>query len=194
MIDKVKRTLTTFQIANMLGVSDQSVSNWIDSGQLPAGRTPGGHRRVERDDLIEFIRQHHMRIPPELDVPQPTILIVDDEPEVALWISKMLSEKLPEFRILTANDGFAAGKIVTAEHPELVILDLFMPGMDGFEVCRHIKSDPQTKFIKVVALTAYPSPEAEKAIRDAGAEEYMPKPVEADRLASLVGALLRRHR
>jgi CheY-like chemotaxis protein len=69
-----------------------------------------------------------------------------------------------------------------------------MPGMDGFEVCRGIKSDPQTQSIKIIAVTAHPTPDAQKAIRDAGAEEYMPKPLDPDRLAGLIGALLARQR
>ena len=74
MNDKNRKKLTTHQISNMLGVSDQSVSNWIDAGHLSAERTPGGHRRVEPDDLIDFLKQHKMRIPPELDAAPPTIL------------------------------------------------------------------------------------------------------------------------
>ncbi len=178
----------------MLGVSYQSVSNWIDDGLLLAERTPGGHRRVEQEDLISFLHQHHMRIPTGLAVCPPTILIVDDEPEVLQWIGKALGQKCPGVRILMANDGFAAGKLVTAEAPDLVILDLYMPGLDGFEVCRNIKSDPKTQSITIVAVTAHPSPEAQKAIREAGAEEYMPKPLDADRLASVVGTLLRLRR
>jgi CheY-like chemotaxis protein len=131
-----------------------------------------------------------MRIPPELATAPPTLLIVDDELEVLQWIGKALVQKCPGFRILMANDGFAAGKLVTAQPPDLVILDLYMPGLDGFEVCRSIKSDPQTNAIKIIAVTAHPSPEAEKAIREAGAEEYMPKPLDADHLAGLIGTLL----
>jgi two-component system, OmpR family, response regulator len=190
MNGKNRKKLTTFQIANMLGVSDQSVSNWIDAGQLPAERTPGGHRRVVPDDLIAFLKKQGMRIPDELNVAPTTILIVDDEADVAEWIANILSEKCPDFRVLTAHDGFDAGKIITAELPDLVILDLYMPGLDGFEVCRRIKSDPQTQSIKVIAATAHPSEQAEQAIVDAGAEVYLTKPIEVDQLVSVVGDLL----
>ena len=190
---RAHKKLTTFQIANMLGVSDQSVSNWIDAGQLPAERTPGGHRRVERDDLIEFLKQQDMRIPPELDAAPRTVLVVDDDPDVAEWIGKSLREKCPGCRVLTAHDGFDAGKIVAAERPDLVVLDLYMPGMDGFEVCRRIKSDPRTQSVKVIAVTAHPSAQAEQAIRNAGASAYLTKPLEGDHLARLIGDLLGCH-
>ena len=190
MTDKKRTRLTTYQISNMLEVSDQSVSNWIDSGLLPAERTPGGHRRVDREDLIAFLKKQNMRIPAELPYAPPTILVVDDDPEVAGWISTILSENFAGFRILVAFDGFDAGRMITAERPDLVILDLFMPGMDGFEVCRRIKTDPQTKEITVIAITAQPSEESEKAIRSAGAEEYLQKPLDPKGLVDLVGAIM----
>ena len=190
MHGKRAKKLTTFQIANMLGVSDQSVSNWIDAGQLPAERTPGGHRRIEPADLIEFLKKQEMRIPDELGVAPTTILIVDDEADVAEWIANILRKNCPDFRILTAHDGFDAGKIVTAELPDLVILDLYMPGLDGFQVCSRIKTDPRSRSIKVVAATAHPSEQAEQAIRDAGADIYLTKPVEADSLVQIIGDLL----
>lgn len=74
----------------------------------------------------------------------------------------------------------------------MVVLDLYMPGMDGFEICRAIKSDERTRGTAVVAVTAHPSSESEKAIRDIGAEEYLAKPLDAEDLARLVSTLLRR--
>jgi excisionase family DNA binding protein len=184
------KKLTTWQISRMLGVSDQSVSNWVDSGQLHAGRTPGGHRRVERDDLIDFLKRQNLRIPPELLPAIPTILIVDDEPEVTRWMSTILAAQHPQCRILVAHDGFAAGEMVMAEHPDLVILDLYMPGIDGFEVCRRIKSDERTRGISVLAITAHPSEEAQRAILDAGAQAVMVKPIDAAEICSRVGDIL----
>lgn len=191
MAARKRKKLTTFQIANMLGVSDQSVSNWIDAGQLPADRTPGGHRRVEPQDLIGFLKRQGTRIPPELQDAPPTILVVDDEPDVARWLANTLREHLPpDCRFLTADDGFAAGKLVTAERPDLVILDLYMPGMDGFEACRRIKQDPETQNTRIIAVTAYPSSDAERAIRAAGAEGYLPKPPDPDELAERATQLI----
>ncbi len=187
---KKNRRLTTFVIANMLGVSDQSVSNWIDAGQLVAERTPGGHRRVLPEDLIRFLKQKNMRIPPELDPAPPTVLVVDDETEVAEWIASQLRERCGGCRILLAHDGFDAGRIVVTERPDVVVLDLYMPGMDGFEVCRRIKADARTAMTKVVAVTAHPSAQAERAIGEAGAEGYLPKPLKGEQLAAMVLGLM----
>lgn len=185
------KKLTTFQIAKLLDVSDQSVANWIDSGQLRAGRTPGGHRRVVREDLVNFLRQRKVNVPRELEPQTPAVLIVDDEAPVAEMLAQTLQNQRPEFRVLTANDGFTAGQMVLAEHPQLVVLDLYMPGMDGFEVCRKIKSDPRTSGTTVLAITAFPTPEAQEAILQAGAAICLAKPISGKAFADAVcGALL----
>jgi excisionase family DNA binding protein len=179
----MNKHLSTAQVARLLGVSDQSVANWIDRGKLRAGRTPGGHRRIEKQDLVEFLKRQKFRIPRELTASAaPTVLVVDDDPGVGTWLSQAIQSKRPDCRVLLAGDGYSAGEIVTAETPHVVLLDLYMPGLDGFAVCRKIKSRPATRKTVVVAITAHPSPEAEQAIREAGAAVYLTKPLDAEAL------------
>ncbi len=178
--------LSTLQAAKLLGVSDQSVANWVDSGQLKAGRTPGGHRRIEPDDLVAFVKRQKLRIPAGLLSANPTVLLVDDEKELAQWLASVLQAECPGYRVLLAHDGFLAGQIIASERPDVVVLDLHLPGVDGFEVCRRIKADPHTRNISVIAVTGYASPEAERSIMDAGASAYMPKPLEAKAICQLV--------
>lgn len=180
----MKRSFTTSAVARMLGVALQSVSNWIDAGQLRAGRTPGGHRRIEPEDLMEFLRQQGLAIPAELQPSPPKVLVVDDEEAVASWVAAEILAERPDIEVLVANDGFSAGEIVGFERPDVVILDLRMPGMDGFEVCRRIKDREDTRKTSVIAMTAYPSPKAERRILECGAEVYLTKPLE-------IGALLK---
>ena len=186
----MNRKLTTSQTARFLGVSDQTIANWIDQGRLPAGRTPGGHRRVEADDLVEFLKKQKLRIPQELARTSPMLLVVDDEPAVTGWLAQTIQRDFPDCQVMVANDGYAAGEIVTAQRPEVVLLDLYMPGMDGFEVCRRIKAGDATRETVVVAMTANPSPEAEQAALEAGASAYLPKPIKSEHLARLLTSLL----
>jgi two-component system OmpR family response regulator len=187
----LNRTLTTSQTARLLGVSDQTIANWIDQGKLPAGRTPGGHRRVEADDLVEFLKKQKLRVPEELARRNPMLLVVDDEPAVTGWLAQMIQANFPDCQVVVANDGYSAGEIVTAERPEVVILDLYMPGMDGFEVCRKIKSRDTTRETFVLAITARPSPQAEQAALEAGASAYLPKPIDSEELVRLLTNLVR---
>jgi excisionase family DNA binding protein len=176
------KNLSTFAIAEMLHVDPGSVANWIDQGLLKAHRTPGGHRRVAKDDLISFLHEHKMPLPEDLQDRPTRVLVVDDEEAVAHMVAKALSAAKPKFEVIEAHDGFRAGTMVATLKPDVVILDLRMPGMDGYEVCRLIKSQPATKNAEVVAMTAYPSPENERKILECGARVCMTKPLDLDLL------------
>jgi len=182
------RNLSTFAIAEMLHVDPGSVANWIDQGLLKAHRTPGGHRRVTAENLVQFLREHDMPIPPELDSAPVRVLVVDDEPAIAKMISRAIRSEYPEFELAEAHDGFRAGTIVATMKPDLVILDLRMPGMDGYEVCKLIKSQDATKHAEVIAITAYPSPERRQRTLECGARTCLSKPLDMDRLMEEVRA------
>lgn len=178
----MKGTLSTSDVAKILGVAVGSVANWIDHSQLKAGRTPGGHRRVVVSDLLAFLQERNLPIPEVLRPSQPRILVVDDEQSVAHWIVEELRGEHPEWDVLEAHDGFTAGQIVGSCKPDVVILDLRMPGMDGFEVCRRIKADPQTRHAAVIAVTAFASDQNEQDIHKCGAQACLGKPLEIDLL------------
>jgi len=186
----MKKSFTTSAVARMLGVAIQSVSNWIDAGQLRAGRTPGGHRRIEPEDLLDFLRKQGLAIPVELQPSPPKVLVVDDEEDVVSWVATEIRAERPDIEVLVAHDGFSAGQIAGAEKPDVVVLDLRMPGIDGFEVCRRIKAWEDTRKTIVIATTAYPSPEAEQRILECGAEVCLTKPLEASVLMKHVTTAL----
>ncbi len=188
----MNKTLSTSQVARLLGVAVGSVANWIDQDQLKAGKTPGGHRRVRVEDLLEFLRQQNLPIPAELLPKQPRVLIVDDEAAVTRWIMTELRAERPDWDVLEAHDGFAAGQIVAASPPDVVVLDLRMPGLDGFEVCRRIRSQAKTRHIGVIAMTAYHSPEAEQKILQCGARACLAKPLDAAALLGQIQAAMGR--
>jgi CheY-like chemotaxis protein len=184
------KNLSTFAIADMLHVDPGSVANWIDQKLLKAHRTPGGHRRVAVEDLVQFLRQHKMPVPPGLEAQPVRVLVVDDEPSITKMIARAIKSAHPDYEVMEANDGFRAGSMVATHKPDVVILDLRMPGMDGFEVCRLIKSQETTRHAEVVAVTAYPSPEAERTILECGARACLTKPLELERLLQELAASL----
>jgi CheY-like chemotaxis protein len=184
------KNLSTFAIAGMLHVDPGSVANWIDQGLLKAHRTPGGHRRVATEDLVVFLREHKMPMPEGLETIPNRILIVDDEPAVTQLIAKAVRKAIPECEVVEAHDGFGAGTIIATLKPDVVILDLRMPGMDGYEVCQLIKSQESTKHAEVLAITAYPSPESEQQILDCGARACFNKPLDMEALLGEVQASL----
>jgi len=184
------KNLSTFAIAAMLHVDPGSVANWIDRELLKAHRTPGGHRRVAVEDLIQFLREQKMPIPEELRSDPTRILIVDDEPAVTRMIAQTITATCPDYEVIEAQDGFRAGTLVSTLRPDVVILDLRMPGMDGYDVCRLIKSADSTKHAEVLAITAYPSPESEKRILECGARVCLTKPLDMDVLLKEINGSL----
>jgi len=116
------------------------------------------------------------------------ILIVDDDLQVQKLLTVMFSSK--KFETKTASSGFEAGAKVVKFKPDLILLDLFMPEVSGFEVCKQIKKDSETSHIKILALTGYDSKVNRERIMEAGADDYMAKPVEKDVLLRHVEDLL----
>jgi DNA-binding response OmpR family regulator len=95
------------------------------------------------------------------------------------------------YRTEVDGDGFEAGIKVTSFKPGLIVLDLMMPGIDGFEVCRRIKGDRSTANVKVLAVTGYDTPENRERIIAAGADAYMTKPLDGEAFLDKVRALLK---
>jgi len=186
----MQKALSTFAVAKMLNVDPGSVANWIDQGLLDAHRTPGGHRRVAGEDLVRFLRKHKMPIPDELQTAPTRVLVVDDEPAITQLIARAIASAHPEYEAIQAHDGFRAGTVLATLRPDVVILDLRMPGMDGYDVCRLIKSQEATKHAEVIAMTAYPSPEGEQRILECGARICLSKPLDMEQVLAEIAAAL----
>ena len=116
------------------------------------------------------------------------ILIVDDDPQIRDLLTQMLSAN--KYETETASSGFAAGSKIATFKPDLIILDLLMPEMSGFEVCRLIKEDLQTSHIKILAVTGYDTEENRNQIMTAGADDYMTKPLSSDALLGTRGGFV----
>jgi len=177
--------LTSHAVAKLVRVSPSTVLSWIDKGLLPAHRTPGGHRRVEPAALVRFLRDHDMPIPRDLSNVS-RLLVIDDEAPFLSTARRFFKRHAPALKVETA-DGAVDGLLkVGTFRPDAVLLDAFMPGMDGLEVCRRLRASGATAHIRVVAITAHASRELEAAFRKAGAVACLSKPLEP---VSLFGAL-----
>ncbi len=118
------------------------------------------------------------------------ILIVDDEPDILGFLKYNLSKE--GYEVHTATDGESGIKIAEREHPQLVILDIMMPKMDGVEVCRHLRSKPEFSKTLIAFLTAREEDYSQIAALDVGGDDYITKPIRPRVLTSRIKALLRR--
>lgn len=179
---------TTFQVANFLGVSLPTVVNWVNSGLLDAHRTPGGHRRIARNDVITFARRQDYPLSREFLAEgrdTPRVLVVDDERDFAEMVREYLQVK-GGLEVEWADSGFQAGLTVARFKPDVILMDLMMPDMDGFQVCRMLRDDPDTRHIPVVACTAFGEPNMGQRLEEEGFDGYVEKPVKLDKLLALV--------
>ncbi|VAX24737.1 hypothetical protein MNBD_NITROSPINAE04-1823 [hydrothermal vent metagenome] len=118
------------------------------------------------------------------------ILIVDDDPNIALLI-EMTLDRVPEFEIQTASNGEMALEKIANDNPDLVLLDIMMPGIDGFEVCKRIKEDENTKFIPVIMISAKREMNDKLHGMKIGANDYITKPFNPEELVTRVKVHLR---
>ena len=185
------KPLTTGRIAAYCQVSHVTVLKWIKSGKLRAYTIPSGHYRVQEEDFKDFLIAHNMPVDGSFfGETSKRILVVDDEPTVVSLIVDVLQENGRGYELATASDGFEAGLQVAGFKPDLIILDLVLPRADGFEVCQRVKSDPATKHIKVLLVTAYPEAITEERFLTCGADDYLIKPLQVGDLRDKVKTLL----
>jgi two-component system OmpR family response regulator len=189
------RFLTTGQIAASCQVTIPTVKRWIREGHLTAFQTAGGHFRVTEDEFRRF--QDALRMPVERTGPeaepspqsQPKILVVDDDAALldTLWEALTWDGR---YKVEVAQDGYEGLIKVGSFAPNLLVLDIRMPGLNGFQVCRRVKADPATRSIKILAITGHSVPHTREQIVEAGADGYLEKPIQLDDLQSEVARLV----
>lgn len=120
--------------------------------------------------------------------PAARILVVDDDPEIVMMLSTRLAKR--GYQVTTASDGHAALELAKSELPDLVLLDVMMPGKSGWEVARALKQDPATANIKIVMVTAIGEQVNEITSPLYGADAHIDKPFEFDRLEKVIAQLV----
>jgi excisionase family DNA binding protein len=166
------RYLTTGEVASRCQVSVGTVKNWIEAGRLEAFRTPGRHFRIRASELRRF--QAAYGFGTETDE-APRILVVDDQQDFVELALDALKDLLPSVRVEGACGGYDALLKIGSFQPHLLVLDLRMPGLDGFEVCRRVKEAPETKATKIVAMTGFEDDQAEQLALTCGADAFLTK-------------------
>ncbi|MFP4225239.1 MAG: response regulator [Desulfobacterales bacterium] len=183
--------LTVFKASKYCSVSPKTIINWIESGLIKAYKTPGGHRRINRKDLIAFMENQGMPLPEkEVETGRIKILVVDDDPIIVESIVQALEEDEYDYEVISAADGFEAGIQVSHFQPDLLILDIMMPDIKGFDVCQKVKSNPETKDTKIIVLSAYLDEKKFKQMKEHGADACYSKPLPLPQLKEEVSRLL----
>lgn len=199
------KTLKPGEIAAYCDVHQRTVSRWIANGQLKGHKLPGrGNYRVLLDDFVRFLKQQQMPMPTELQQHQTDatsvdeqspdqslsdrVLVIDDELSYRNAIRRVLFSA--GYQLDFAADGFQAGVKIMSAKPDLITLDLSMPGLDGFEVLKFIREQPELAAVQILVISGLEQTELEKA-KQLGANAVLAKPFENEKLLQLVQQLLR---
>lgn len=174
--------LSTAAVARMLSVTPATVRLWANKGLLSSSTTPGGHRRFERADIEDFANRFGLG---SEDTSGVRVLVVDDERRVADYIARQLRDRAPGLAVRVAYGGLEAGFEINDFRPNVIIVDLMMPEVDGVKVCELAKRHEPSA--RVVAITGFTNTPEEAAILAAGAEACLHKPVDLDQLMAHVG-------
>ncbi|SIP86850.1 DNA binding domain-containing protein, excisionase family [Alkalispirochaeta americana] len=193
--NKKERVFSAHEVANICGVVNQTAINWIDKGHLEAYTTPGGQYRVYADILAKFLQKQGMRLPDELkqilaeQARIEQVLIVDDDNDFNDLVKQFLDKRYPDYKVNQAFDGYDAGKAISEFKPDVVLLDINLPGVDGFKLCRQIKSDDNLSRPIVVTITGMADDGTRERALEAGADAFLQKPIDVESLPALIEEL-----
>jgi len=172
---KTKDVLTTGEVAKICNVAPRTVSKWFDTGALTGYRIPGSKdRRIPLAQLIKFMKAHGMPLN-GLMTGAVRVMIVDDESDVVEVLEKILEDEA-RYEVEIARSGFMAG--ITAEKfkPHVILLDMHLKDIDGREVAKVVKGNPELQLTKTIAMSGK-MPEADlKALVGSGFDGYLKKP------------------
>ena len=177
----MKTVYTTGEAAKICKVSQQTIIRCFDSGQLKGFRVPGSRfRRIPRDQLFAFMKDNG--IPTEsLESGKRKVLIVDDDEELVELLRDAF-EHDSRFDVRTANNGFDAGMLVKEFRPDLVVLDVMLPDINGREVCVRVRSDKTLDEVKIICISGMVEAEKVADLKESGANDFMQKPFTVDKL------------
>lgn len=184
------KVFTSGEVARICGVSADTVSRWFDLGQIQGYRLgPGGDRRIPYESLRQFMQSHGIPLE-RLEEDERRILVVDDDPYYLDIIPTALAGA-GEYTVYTASTGFDAGTLVAEHAPHLIILDIHLSDMDGRMVCERVKSRPDTKHTRILAISGYIDDQTARSLSKHGFDDYLKKPFSiadlVDRVKTLIG-------
>ncbi len=175
--------LTPKEVANLLMVSPVTIRQWAQKGELKAHTTRGGHRRFLKEDVDTFAASHNMLV---ADADKIRILIVDDDTALAGFLEEFFEVNEGDFEVKVVHDGFTAGSYIHSFQPNVLLIDIMMPGVNGIEVCRYLKDNEETQHIEIIAMTGFPSKQNVDGVLKAGAKECLSKPLNTSSLIHAV--------
>lgn len=188
-----RRYWGTQRIARMCQVTPATVANWIDQGHLKGHRTPTGRRRVETDELIDFLRAHHIDVPADLTSDgRDVVVVVEDDPQYLRTLLKHLQRSDVDAEVVAATSGMNGLLEIGRRLPSVVVMDYGLPDLNADALIERLK-EPDGGFDAEVIVISGGLPEgAEERLRRVGAPAVLDKSVGFDAVIAAVRLALGR--
>lgn len=188
-----KKVFTTTEAARICHVERATIIRWIDVGILKAFKTPTGRNKIICEDLVDLLKKNSMPIPKELqDMARPLIYVVDDESDFLYILKERLigGRVKTDFDLETFDNAFDALMAMGKTRPDVLVTDIRMPGMSGYEFCKKLKASEETASIKIIIISGYLDEELERFRKDGLADAYMEKPIDFKELRKMLTAYI----
>ena len=188
----MKEFYTTGEVAKICNIAPKTVVNYCEAGKLKNEQSPvTGYRRIPRDELLRFMEQYKIHISKLNQVELKKILIVEDDKRIAELITQALAPFSEQVEVSAVYDGYNALVEIGMIRPDLVILDILLPRIYGFVVCKKLKENPATSSIKICAISVRSDKDTEQRILENGADVFLKKPFEIKQLIDAIETLLK---
>ena len=185
----MKTVFTTGEAAKICKVSQQTIIRCFDNGQLKGFRVPGSRfRRIPREMLYKFMKDNG--IPTDaLESGKRKVLLVDDDLDLVELMTRVIEED-GRFEVRIASNGFDAGMMVKEYRPDIIVLDVMLPDINGKEVCHRVRADPALEDVRILCISGMIEEDKIQELRLSGADDFMHKPFEIDYLVERMCQLL----
>ena len=172
-----KRYWGTQHVARICQVSPATVANWIDQGHLKGHKTPTGRRRVVESDLIEFLQEHEMAVPPELVQGRgpAMVVVVEDDPAYMRALVRTIEASELDVEVVEATNGMDGLLEIGRTQPALIVLDYGLPDLNAYEVVRRLLKPGREVDAEVIVVTGGVQPEDQERLRALGVETIINK-------------------
>src|SRR5436853_5169918 len=187
--ERMKTVFTTGEAAKICKVSQQTIIRCFDNGQLKGFRVPGSRfRRIPREALYKFMKDNG--IPTDaLESGKRKILLVDDDAELVELMTKVLEED-GRFEVRIASNGFDAGMMVKEYRPDLIVLDVMLPDINGKEVCHRVRADTTLEDVRILCISGMIEEDKVHELKLSGADDFLHKPFDIEELIDRMCNLL----
>ncbi len=183
--ESAKEYYTTIETAKMLGVSVRTVQLWVENSVLEAWKTAGGHRRIVASSVHDYIAGRESGESKQSGTTK-RILVVEDNPTVAKFYQAAIDSWRKPIDVIIKQDGFEGLLEIGQSPPDLLISDIYMPGMDGLQMIRSLYKSQQLSSDKIIVISGLSNESIDERGGIPGGVAFFAKPVDVDKLKAAI--------